>query len=161
MKYEAPWGTSVRWITAGVAALVPVIGAVSPWGGAAVAVLLIAMYVVGPTGYSIEGRDLVVHRRAVSAVRQPLAGLQGVWLAPGAMGWSMRTFGNGGLCGFTGWFYNTRLGRYRAWVTDPSRTVVLEFGDHTVVVSPRRPHLFVDELREKTGVEPRAETPDR
>lgn len=153
MKYGAPWGTSVKWITAGVAVLVPVIGAVSPWGGVAVAALLLAMFAFGPTGYSIEGRDLVVHRRAVAPVRHPLAGLQEVRIAPGAMGWSMRTFGNGGLCGFTGWFYNTRLGRYRAWVTDPKRAVVLDFGDHTVVISPRRPHLFVDELRQRTGVE--------
>ena len=46
-----------------------------------------------------------------------------------------------------------RLGRYRAWVTDPRRAVVLEFPDRTIVVSPGRPHLFVDELRERTGVE--------
>ena len=84
---------------------------------------------------------------------------RGSRISPDAMRRSLRTFGNGGVFGFTGWFYNSRLGRYRAWVTDPKRAVVLVFPDRTIVVSPGRPHLFVDELRERTGVEATLEEP--
>ena len=46
-----------------------------------------------------------------------------------------------------GWFRNGLLGSYRAYVTDPELTVVIDLGDRTFVVSPDRPHLFADEVR--------------
>lgn len=153
MRYRAPLGASVKWITAGVVVLFAGIGFVTPWGGAAAGALLVGLFAFGPSGYSFEGRDLVIHRRAWAPARVPLTGLTGARVAPDAMRWSLRTFGNGGVFGFTGWFYNSRLGRYRAWVTDPKRAIVLEFGDGSIVVSPGRSHLFVDELRQHTGVE--------
>ena len=160
MRYRAPWATSVKWITGGVVALFVWIAFATPWGGAAVWALMLGLYAFGPTGYSFEGRSLLVHRRAWAPAHVPLSGLTGASISPDAMRWSLRTFGNGGVFGFTGWFYNSRLGRYRAWVTDPRRAVVLEFDDQTIVVSPRQPHLFVDELRARTGVEARAEAPE-
>ena len=39
-------------------------------------------------------------------------------------------------------------------MTDPAHAVALQFDDGpTIVVSPDRPNLFTEELREKTGVE--------
>lgn len=159
MRYQAPWAASVKWITAAVIALFVGLWFWTPWGGAAGWGLLLVLFAYGPSGYSFEGRDLVIHRRGWGPFRLPLSSLTGAAVSPDAMRRSLRTFGNGGVFGFTGWFHNSRLGRYRAWVTDPKRAVVLEFEDHTVVVSPGRPHLFVDELRERTGVEARMETP--
>lgn len=160
MRYRAPWATSVKWITGVIVVLFAWVAFATPWGGAAVWALMLGLYAFGPSGYALEGRELVIHRRGWSPARVPLTGLRGVRIAPDAMRRSLRTFGNGGVFGFTGWFYNSRLGRYRAWVTDPKRAVVLEFADQTVVVSPGRPHLFVEELRERTGVEARSETPE-
>lgn len=159
MRYGAPWATSVKVITGGVLALFVGLVYFTPWGGAAAWMLGLGLFAFGPSGYTFEGRDLVVHRRGWSPYRLPLSGLTGASVSPAAMGRSIRTFGNGGVFGFTGWFYNSRLGRYRAWVTDPKRAVVLEFEDRAVVISPGRPNLFVDELRERTGVEARMETP--
>ncbi|NNF38578.1 MAG: hypothetical protein HKN71_07915 [Gemmatimonadetes bacterium] len=153
MRFRAPLGTSAKWITGGVIVLFVGIVFLTPWGGAAVWVLMLALFAFGPNGYSFESHDLVVHRRAWSPERISLRGLKGVRIGPDLMARSIRTFGNGGVFGFTGWFHNSRLGRYRAWVTDPKRAVALEFGDRTVVVSPGRPHLFIDEVRERTGVE--------
>lgn len=158
MRYRAPWSASVKWITGGVFVLFAGLVFLTPWGGAAAWALMVALYAYGPAGYSFEGRDLLIHRRAWSPYRLPLAGLTGAAVAPDAMRRSLRTFGNGGVFGFTGSFHNSRLGAYRAWVTDPKRSVVLEFADRTVVISPGRPNLFVDELRERTGVEARMET---
>ena len=153
MRYRAPWAASVKWITGGVVVLFAGLVFMTPWGGAAAWALFFALFAFGPSGYSFHGRDLLIRRRAWAPFRVPLAGLTAATVSPGAMRKSLRTFGNGGVFGFTGWFHNSRLGRYRAWVTDPKRAVVLEFPDRTIVVSPGRPHLFVDELRERTGVE--------
>ena len=159
MRYRAPWAASVKWITGGIVVLFAWLVTLTPWGGGAAWALMVGLFAFAPSGYSFEGRELLIHRRGWAPFRLPLTGLKGVRVSPDAMRRSLRTFGNGGVFGFTGWFHNSRLGRYRAWVTDPRRAVVLEFGDRTVVVSPGRPHLFVDELRERTGVEASLETP--
>lgn len=59
---------------------------------------------------------------------------------------SLRTFGNGGGFSFTGRYWNKRLGSYRAFVTNPARSVVLRWQDRTVVVSPASPEEFVREV---------------
>jgi hypothetical protein len=50
------------------------------------------------------------------------------------------------LFSFSGWHYNTLLGAYRAFVTDPSRAVVLHLGRRNVVVSPLAPEDFVRDI---------------
>jgi hypothetical protein len=40
------------------------------------------------------------------------------------------------------------LGRYRAYATDASKSVVLKFGDKNIVVTPDDPKAFVEALRE-------------
>ena len=63
------------------------------------------------------------------------------------MRWSLRTWANGGLFSFTCHYRNKALGDYRAFVTDPHRTVVLEFSDRrNVVVSPDVPEEFTHEI---------------
>jgi len=59
---------------------------------------------------------------------------------------SIRTFGNGGLFSFTGFYRNRLLGAYRAFVTDPRQAVVLRFPKRNVVVSPGAPEEFVRDL---------------
>jgi hypothetical protein len=76
-----------------------------------------------------------------------LAGLQSVEAEPSAMRRSIRTFGNGGLFCIAGKFWNRRLGSYRAFATDPKRSVVLRFEDHSVVVTPDNPEAFVARVR--------------
>jgi hypothetical protein len=55
-------------------------------------------------------------------------------------------FGNGGLFSFTGVFRSPKLGRYRAYVTDPARTVILRFAERIAVVSPEDPDAFVRDV---------------
>jgi hypothetical protein len=63
------------------------------------------------------------------------------------MRWSVRLWGNGGFFSFTGFYFNRLLGRYRAWVTDPRRVVVLRFPARTVVISPAEPEEFILDLQ--------------
>jgi hypothetical protein len=96
-------------------------------------------------GYTVTSEAILVHR-LFWATRLPLASLQSARFEPDAMGRSIRTFGNGGLFSFTGFFHNKALGSYRAFLTDPHRTVVLHFPEHTVVVSLSAPEEFVHDL---------------
>lgn len=97
-------------------------------------------------GYSLQGNHLIVHRPGWRT-RIALEDLQSVTHQPGSTQGSVRIFGNGGLFGFTGLFRNDQLGRYRAFATDISRTVVLRFPVKTIVVTPDNPQQLVDSLR--------------
>ena len=85
--------------------------------------------------------------RLLWATRIDLAGLSRARHDPSAMTCSFRIFGNGGLYSFTGLYQSKSLGRYRAWVTDPKRAVVLHLAGRTVVVSPDDPFTFLHQLR--------------
>lgn len=64
----------------------------------------------------------------------------------GALRWSVRLWGNGCFFSFTGYYFNRLLSRYRAWVTDPRRVVVLRFPARTVVISPAEPEEFIRDV---------------
>jgi hypothetical protein len=101
-------------------------------------------------GYRLEGRQLLVDRLLWST-RVPLDGLDAAEIVPDAMRRSVRLFGNGGLFAFAGWFRNRRLGTYRAFATDPSRSVVLRFPNRRVVVTPDDPQGFAEALESRHG----------
>jgi hypothetical protein len=101
-------------------------------------------------GYGIQKGTLRILRPGW-VTRLGLGQLLSAEADPAAMSGSLRIAGNGGLFSFTGWFWSRRLGRYRAFVTDPARSVVLKFSDRTVVVSPDAPEEFVAALRAGTG----------
>jgi hypothetical protein len=109
-------------------------------------VLIAVLFVV--RGFSLErgGRDLVVQRLIWSTVL-PLEGLESVGADPELVRGSLRVAGNGGLFSITGIFWNRRLGRYRAFITDPKKVVVLVTPGKTIAVSPDDPKMFVDRVR--------------
>ena len=96
-------------------------------------------------GYELASGELLIYR-GLGSTRYPLDGLRSAEHDPDALRGSWRTFGNGGLFSFSGWFRNKRLGNYRAFVTDHARAVILTWGDRTIVVSPDRPEAFVAAL---------------
>ncbi|MBN2381607.1 hypothetical protein JXQ70_01870 [bacterium] len=148
--YRAPWCTSL--IVVSVLATVILVGfsvwivvsekGPTPW------LALLPLAIVALTapfsirGYSLEHGFLLIHRLFWST-RLSLTDLQAVRFRPKIMHKSIRLCGNGGLFSITGYFQNKALGRYRAFVTDLDRTVVLSFSKKTVVISPDDPDLFV------------------
>lgn len=106
-----------------------------------VPVVLIALLCV--RGYELERGELRV-QRLFWQTRWPLDAGTRARVRPHAMKGSWRTWGNGGVFAFSGHFSGSGLGRYRAFVTDPSRTVILETARGIVVVSPDRPEAFVE-----------------
>lgn len=127
-------GLGIGFITSGVPTLA--------WASVVPLLLVAGSALFTIRGYTVTPEALLVHR-LLWKTRVPLTGLQSARIEPDAMRWSLRLFGNGGLFSFSGWYRNKALGTYRAWVTDPGRTVVLRYGTRTVVVSPSEPEAFV------------------
>ena len=156
--YEAPWSTSLI-VTSVLTTVVCVGVAVGAWfsmaakhapGALGWVVLLPLVILFGAAlftirGYSLSSDSILVHRLLWSTVL-PRTGLESAEVDLEAMRGSLRTFGNGGAFSFTGFYYNKRLGSYRAYVTDPRRAVVLRYAKRRVVLSPATPEDFVDDL---------------
>ncbi len=165
MRFGAPWSTSVKVITMLVVvtiAIVVIVGiSLLDNGGSGSSTLLALATIIIPAltlvvsacwmirGYVVTGEVLLVLRLGWQS-KLKLKGLESVEADPEAMAHSLRTFGNGGLFCFCGRFRNKKLGAYRAYATDPKRSVVLKFQDQTVVVTPDRPDDFVDCIRNLT-----------
>ena len=161
--FGAPWGTLLKVMTGLASSIlvgVALVGIISrPDGGAGwtlamvvlpLAVLVIAVFFV-IRGYVVTPEALYVQRLGWRSTVD-LTQLVGVEADPSAMARSLRTFGNGGLFCFAGAFRNKKLGPYRAFATDPNRSVVLRFPDRTVVVTPDRPAEFVELVRQLKGL---------
>ncbi|MFE8070911.1 PH domain-containing protein [Marinobacteraceae bacterium S3BR75-40.1] len=158
-RFDAPWGRTLK-IVSGLATAVclgitlslwEIIATEGPesmhfWGGL-LPVLLVAMAgLFTIRGYGVDDAQLLV-RRLFWQTRLSLGDLEKVEVCPGELRQSLRLFGNGGLFSFSGLFRHKKLGRFRAFVTDWDRTVVLHFPDRRLVVSPANPERFVDALR--------------
>jgi hypothetical protein len=156
--YQAPWGKALvicsGLLVALAAACVIAAAAMRPYITpgflAPFAQWLLPVIVLGCLPFMIRSYTITEHailiRRLFWTTRLDRAGLKSAEVVPKAMDKSLRTFGNGGGFSFTGWYWNKRLGKYRAFVTDLNRTVVLRFGTRTVVVSPDDPEGFINEL---------------
>jgi hypothetical protein len=150
-NYDAPWSTSLIIISSlttvfclGIAlGMVWKGGGIFPW--LAFLPLAIGSAPFAIRGYSLTSEAIMVHR-LFWTTQLPIVGLQSVQFNPNGMSGSIRTFGNGGMFSFTGFFRNRLLGAYRAFVTDPHRTVVLHYLSRTVVISPATPEEFVRDL---------------
>lgn len=149
--YAAPWSTSLivisSLVTIGCVAIgIPFLRSGHPWQAFGPLVIVLGALPFTIRGYSITPGAVLIHR-LFWTTRLPLSGLQSAEFEPEAMTRGIRLFGNGGLFSITGWFRNKTLGTYRAFVTDPHRTVVLHFSKRTVVVSPVAPEEFVHDIR--------------
>ena len=156
--YEARWSTSLIVISVltTVACLGVTVGAWfnvtgnHPPGALGCIVFLPLVILFGAAlftirGYGISSDSILVHR-LLWTTALPRVGLESAQVEPDAMRGSFRTFGNGGAFSFTGFYYNKRLGSYRAYVTNPRRAVVLRYANRRVVLSPATPEDFVQDL---------------
>jgi hypothetical protein len=152
-NYDAPWSTSLIIISSlttvfclGIAlGMVWNGGGIFPWLAFLPLAIVIGSVPFTIRGYSLTSQAIMVHR-LFWTTQLPIIGLQSVQFDPNAMRGSIRTFGNGGMFSFTGFFRNRLLGSYRAFVTDPHQTVVLHYVNRTIVISPATPGEFVRDL---------------
>lgn len=142
--FFAPWSTRLKLMTGGLAAILIVAAAVTAGPGSLVilAILLVAA-AFAIRGYSVMDGRLLIHRLGWSN-KFDLSELVSAEVSPGATMGSLRTMGIGGLFGFVGHSHNEILGSYKAYATNEFNTVVLVFGDETIVVTPDDPEEFVE-----------------
>lgn len=120
------------------------------WFGIGVACIPPAL-IMGPLlfvvrSYRIDGGNLAV-ARLLWETTVPILGIRQAWHDPCAIKGALRIFGNGGLFGITGLYWNKALGRFRIFATDPKKAVVMRLHDRTVVISPDEPEAFLQELQ--------------
>ena len=158
-SFAAPWAGQLKVMSALAAALLLAIGVslqyASPRlqpGGLPVRLAAIAIWgvLLGAALFTVRGYELTTSellvQRLLWATRIPLQDLRAAWADPAAMKGSLRLFGNGGLFAISGVFKNRKLGRYRAFATEPKNSVVLELAARTVVVTPDSPQDFLGTL---------------
>lgn len=158
-EHEAPWSRFLIIVSAVASLILLAVGGLTLWAvrdlggfGIALSVLVLALlpgsalFVI--RGYRLDGAQLYV-RRLLWETPVDLRGLDLVRFDPASLKGSIRLFGNGGLFSFSGVFWNRHLGRYRAFVTDHAKAVVLRISGRTVVVSPADPLGFVAEVLER------------
>lgn len=160
MHYKATLGTSARWITALTTLLlilIPLVILNSAGTSEQPAIFFplllpvlipLICYVYRVTGYELDSKQILVKRMA-GDISLPLNEIESFEVNSEAMKRSFRTFGNGGLFGFYGRFKNAVYGPYRAFVTDPKKSVVLKQRNSVIILSPDEPHKFVKKLTQK------------
>jgi hypothetical protein len=158
VEFKAPWSAGLRRLSIySISILVAVVLAAivarpyspAPVTLAAIALpilILIAAAACMVKGYVLTNDEIVVKRLGWST-RFDLRGLRSVSGDNEAMQGSLRLFGNGGLLSYSGYFWNRKIGRYRAFATDPSRAVVMRYADRTVVITPDDPQRFIVRAR--------------
>ena len=136
----------MKLMTGGLVAILIVAAAVTAGPGslAILAILLVAA-AFAIRGYSVMDGRLLIHRLGWSN-KFDLSEMVSAEVSPGATLGSLRTMGIGGLFGFVGHFHNEILGSYKAFATNEFNTVVLVFGNQTIVVTPDDPEEFVEVL---------------
>jgi hypothetical protein len=158
-EFSAPWSRSLRVATAASVTILLVVALAGQFTGprqlllwrvamvgVPIAVLLGSLpFMV--RGYLLTETDIEVRRLGWSTLL-PLAGLAAVTGEPEGLRGSLRLFGNGGLFGISGWFWNRRMGRFRAYATDPGRAVLLRYRDgRKVLVTPHDVQHFIVRVR--------------
>ena len=158
-EFAAPWSRSLRRTTAaavGILLVVMLVGLLAGppqlrwWPVTMVGVPLVVL--VGALPFMVRGyvltSDHIEVRRLGWSTTLPLAGLVAVTGEPEGLRGSLRLFGNGGLFGISGWFWNRRLGRFRAYATDQDRAVLLRYRSGAkVVVTPHDVQHFIVRVR--------------
>lgn len=159
--FGAPWGSAMKVVTPAVTVLLgfalwttAMTARPAPlrWGVEVVVGLVLAVCPLFQVrGYELGGGVLSI-RRPGWRHRIPLAGLRSLETDGRPMSACLRLCGNGGFWSITGLYWNRRLGRFRAFVNDPSRAIALRFEKKCVVVSPDDQERFVRRVREEAGL---------
>jgi len=151
--FEAPWGPLLKWISWGV--VVVYVGLASFFWTAATPIawlpsILFAAIVFVCGLFTVRGYELRDHylyiQRWLWKTQLDLQGLETAYVEPEAFKRSYKTWGNGGIFSFTGYFRSKKLGSFRSFVTDVKRCVVMEIHGKKFVISPDSPEHFVEAL---------------
>lgn len=155
IEFRAPWGRSLKFATilsVSILLLIPLLGMLMrPGAGGLYFIVMVGLptlVLVAAFPFMVSGYVLTEHtleiRRFGWTTTVPLAGLEKASGDVELVRGSLRVFGNGGLFAITGWFWNRRVGFYRAYATDLSRVVFLKFRDRRpILITPHDTQHFL------------------
>lgn len=109
-------------------------------------VTLVFSYLLSPSGYVIDDKNLTIVRM-MKPVVIPLSGITKAEAAvPGLLHGSIRLLGNDGLWGRYGKYSNAALGRYYLYVRSGKDQLLIEDANK-YIIAPERPQEFLHSLR--------------
>lgn len=104
-------------------------------------------YFYSTKGYSVQKGKLLVERPIGKKVIS-LKMLKGIYdYKKIEKGFTIRTFGNGGLFGYFGYYSNDKIGRFKLYSTKRKDFHILDFGKEKIGISPDDPE-FIEALKE-------------
>lgn len=110
--------------------------------------LLIAFYILKPLYITAEADVLTIHRK-YGPVSFPYTTICSIsMLSNKDMSGAIRTFGNGGLFGYTGKYYNNRFGKMTWYCTQRKNYILIILTNNKkIVITPDNPAELLMELR--------------
>lgn len=147
-RFKAPWDWLLNTLTGGISTMLLVLNYFVPntiptiitWS------IILGCAAFGVYGYSIQDGKLKVLRMGWS--KDILINeIQSIEYKPLAMMGSIRTWGIGGMFGYIGYFRNSILNNYTAYVTHRDKTVLIKIKNEQIVISPDDPETFVQSLK--------------
>lgn len=117
--------------------------------------LCLGLLLYCPTGYALTPYSFVIHR----PLKDLVIDLDQIdYIRPVSneeMGLPIRTFGNGGLFGFTGSYFSDRLGRMKWYATRTNHYVLVQLkGGKKIIVTPDEPRELVNQWQAAGGTLP-------
>ncbi len=104
---------------------------------------IIWLYGKKPVAYTIDTNTLQIKTKFFK-YNFPVDGNVRIDVKPTLLQASSRRNGVGGVFSFSGIFYAKDVGAYTAFVSDPNKTVLIEFSDKKIAISPQEPKAFID-----------------
>lgn len=155
-EFKSGWGNTVKIITIAITLLFAALIAVqvrdlAQGGGTGFSYflvpLLLVIYFVAfalrTVKYTIDDEKLTIHKQFGKRV-VPLASIKSAQLVPkGKLSGAIRTFGIGGLFGFSGQYHLINYGSMTFYLTRFDNPVVIEAGKSKIAVSPDEPERFL------------------
>jgi hypothetical protein len=110
-------------------------------------VVIIAMYLYRPLEYDVDEKlfsiKMPVRRSKISRLNIKQVRV----VEPEELRFVIRTFGNGGIFGYTGWYYNRQIGKMRWFATQRKNYILIETIDNKrIIITPDDPDGFLKEI---------------
>jgi hypothetical protein len=112
-------------------------------GGVLLGMIILACYLLSPASYELANGCLTI---ALHAGKRSFGQVVGCTRCTERLPFTLRLFGNGGLFGSTGLFWNRQFGIFRAFVTSGRHedAVFVQTKKHKVLITPEDPRAFVE-----------------
>lgn len=121
---------------------------VSIYLGAALALIYLITFGFRPTSYRITEDELIVNRPFYNACFKRSKIEYVALITESEISGAIRTFGNGGIFGYTGYFANFKFGNMFWYLTRKDKLVLVKLHNNAkIMLSPDEPEKFVERFR--------------